>query len=101
MIHVIATARIEVGKVSEFIDIFKANVPSVLQEDGCIEYLPAVDVDARLASQQLDENVVTVIEKWESLEALHAHLQSPHMVAYKEKVKDIVTDVSLKVLREA
>ncbi|MDZ7696414.1 MAG: putative quinol monooxygenase [Deltaproteobacteria bacterium] len=101
MIHVIATARIKAGKVSEFIDIFKANVPSVLEEEGCIEYLPAVDVDAGLAPQQLDENVITVIEKWESLEALHAHLQSPHMTTYREKVKDIVEDVSLKVLREA
>jgi len=101
MIHVIATVRIEAGKVSEFIDIFKGNVPSVLQEKGCVEYLPAVDVDAGRAPQKLDKNVVTVIEKWESLEALHAHFQSPHMVAYREKVKDIVEDVSLKVLREA
>lgn len=101
MIHVIATARIKPGKVSEFIDIFKANVPSVLEEEGCVEYLPAVDVDAGLPPQHLDEHVVTVIEKWESVEALHAHLQSPHMMTYREQVKDIVEDVALKVLREA
>jgi quinol monooxygenase YgiN len=49
----------------------------------------------------LDENVVTIIEKWESLEALRDHLKAPHMLAYQEKVKDIVEDRSLKVLEEA
>jgi quinol monooxygenase YgiN len=48
----------------------------------------------------LDENVVTIIEKWESLEALRDHLEAPHMLAYSEKVKNIVAGLSLKVLRE-
>jgi quinol monooxygenase YgiN len=58
-------------------------------------------MDAKLASQILDQNVVTIIEKWESLEALRDHLEAPHMLAYREKVKNIVTGLSLKVLREA
>ncbi|MBE9521553.1 MAG: antibiotic biosynthesis monooxygenase, partial [Proteobacteria bacterium] len=70
-------------------------------ENGCIEYFPAVDIDADLPPQSLDENVVTIIEKWENLEALRDHLNAPHMLAYKEKVKNIVEDVSLKVLQEA
>ncbi|MDP3016444.1 MAG: antibiotic biosynthesis monooxygenase [Deltaproteobacteria bacterium] len=45
--------------------------------------------------------MVTIIEKWESLEALRDHLVAPHMLAYKGKVKDIVEDLSLKVLQEA
>jgi quinol monooxygenase YgiN len=51
--------------------------------------------------QHLDENRVTVIEKWESLEALHAHLRAPHMLTYREQVKDMVEDLSLNVLEEA
>ena len=62
---------------------------------------PAVDIDAKLPPQILDENVVTIIEKWESLEALRDHLEAPHMLAYREKVKNIVAGLSLKVLREA
>jgi quinol monooxygenase YgiN len=73
----------------------------VREERGCIEYFPAVDIDADLPPQSLDENVVTIIEKWESLEALRDHLKAPHMLAYQEKVKDIVEDRSLKVLEEA
>jgi quinol monooxygenase YgiN len=91
MINVIASIRVKAGRLSEFLEIFKSNV----------EYLPAVDIDADLPPQSLDENVVTIIEKWESLEALRDHLKAPHMLAYKEKVKDIVEDLSLKVLKEA
>ena len=101
MINVIASICVKTGRLSDFLEIFKSNVPSVREERRCIEYFPAVDIDADLPPQSLDENVVTIIEKWESLEALYDHLNAPHMLAYKEKVKDIVEGVSIKVLREA
>ncbi len=101
MVNVIASIRLKPGNLSTFLEIFKANVLNVKQEKGCIEYFPAVDVDAGLPPQILDEAVVTVIEKWEDLEALHGHLTSAHMIAYQEKVHDMVGDVSLKVLKEA
>ena len=101
MINVIASISVKTEKLSEFLEIFKSNVPSVRDENGCIEYFPAVDIDADLPPQSLDENVVTIIEKWENLEALRDHLNAPHMLAYKEKVKDIVEGVSIKVLQEA
>ena len=88
------------GRLSEFVEIFKSNVPNVREERGCIEYFPTVDINADLPPQSMDENVVTIIEKWESLEALRDHLKAPHMLSYKEKVKDIVEDLSLKVLKE-
>jgi len=101
MIHVIATIRVKTGSLSEFLEIFKANIPKVRAEKGCIEYFPAVDIDANLPPQILDQNVVTVIEKWESLEALHDHLETPHMLTYREKVKNMVSELSLKVLKES
>src|SRR5271157_914299 len=101
MINVIASIRLNTGSLSDFLEIFKANMPKVREEKGCIEYFPAIDIDAKLPPQILDENVVTVIEKWGSLEALHDHLETPHMLAYREKVKDIVAELSLKVLKAA
>ncbi len=68
---------------------------------GCIEYYPAVDVQTGLPPQELDENVVTVIEKWENLDALKNHLGTPHMLAYREQVKEIVEKLTVKVLKEA
>jgi len=101
MINVIASIRVKAGRRSAFLEIFKSNVPTVREERGCIKYSPAVDIDADLPPQTLDGNVVTIIEKWESLEALRDHLKAPHMLAYREKVKDIVEDLSIKVLEEA
>ena len=100
MINVVASIRIKEGKVSEFLEIFKANVPNVLAEKGCIEYRPTIDIDADLPPQVLDGNLVTLIEKWEDLESLKVHLVAPHMLAYREQVKDMVEDLSLRVLQE-
>ena len=101
MIHVIASVSVRQGSRAEFLSIFKANVPNVLQEKGCIEYRPAVDADTGLDPQILDENLVTVIEKWESLDDLRTHLTAPHMLDYREKVSSMVEKVVLKVLEDA
>ncbi len=101
MINVIASIHVKDGRLPEFIEIFKSNIPNVLKEKGCIEYVPTIDVSTGLPPQELDKNVVTIIEKWSRLEDLMAHLSAPHMIAYKEQVKDIVDKVSLKVLKKA
>lgn len=101
MINVLASIKVKSGRKTEFIKIFKANVPLVRKEKGCIEYGPTIDFDTKLSAQKLDGDVVTIIEKWESFEDLKVHLSAPHMATYREKVKDIVESVSLKVLQEA
>jgi quinol monooxygenase YgiN len=50
--------------------------------------------------QELNINGVTIIEKWDSLEDLKAHLSAPHMLAYREKTKHLVDKMSVKVLKE-
>ena len=100
MINVIASIHIKEGRLSDFIEIFKTNIPKVLEEKGCVEYVPTIDIPTGLPLQKLNNNVVTIIEKWSSLEDLQTHLTAPHMLAYKEKVKNLVDNVSLKVLTE-
>jgi len=101
MITVIASIHVKPGHISQFIEIFNSNVPAVLAEEGCIEYYPTVDVQTGLPPQELDEKVVTVIEKWKNVDALQKHLGTPHMLAYRERVKGIVTKLTVKVLKEA
>jgi len=101
MINVIASIHIKEGRRAEFIDIFKSNIPNVLEEEGCIQYMPTIDVPSGIAIQELNENIVTIIEKWASLENLQAHLTAPHMLVYREKVKDLVEKLSLKIVEEA
>ncbi len=101
MIDVIASIRIKDGHVDEFIEKFKANVPAVLAEEGCIDYYPAIDADAGMAVQEMGAEIVTIVEKWQSVEALQAHSTAPHMVRFRESAKSIVEGMTLKVLRKA
>lgn len=101
MIDVIASIRVRPGGRDEFIRKFKANVPNVLAEDGCLRYQPTVDTESGMGAQKKDPNVVTIVEQWESLDALHAHAAAPHMATYRETVKDLVEGMDLKVLESA
>ena len=53
MVHVIASISVKPGCLARFLEIFKANVPAVKAEPGCIEYRPAVDVASGLPPQRL------------------------------------------------
>ena len=102
MIHVIATVRLRPGVRDTFLQAFNANVPNVLAEDGCISYAPAIDLDSGIPAQGgIRDDVVTVVEQWESLDHLRAHLAAPHMATYREKVKDLVEGATLQVLEPA
>jgi quinol monooxygenase YgiN len=100
MIHVIATIELAAGKREAFLAEFRKIVPLVRAEAGCLEYGPTVDVATSIAAQgPVREQVVTVVEKWESLPALQAHLSAPHMLEYRGRVKDYVTGVKLQVVQ--
>ncbi len=101
-VFVVATITVKPGKRDEFVKIFKGNVPNVLAEDGCEMYEPVVDFDSGFSAQgPMRADVMTVMEKWESIEHLRAHLKAPHMNTYREAVKDIVVGSALQVLQPA
>ena len=101
MIYVLASIRITEGRRDAFIEIFKANIPNVLKEEACLEYVPTIDVATGLPPQETGAHGVTIIEKWRSLDDLKGHLVAPHMRAYREQAKDLVSGASFKVLTEA
>ena len=77
-------------------------MPKVQEEEGCVEYGPTLDVKTNIEVQiPFRPNVVTVVEKWESLDALQDHLMAPHMMEYRERVKLLVANVSLRILEPA
>lgn len=102
MIHVIATIEVVAGKRDDFLAEFHRVMPHVHAEAGCLEYGPAIDVPAGLAvPTPLRDNIVVIIEKWESLDALRAHLGAAHMKEYRTRVQDLVVRVQLQVLQPA
>ena len=99
MIHVIATIALHAGRRDAFLAEFWRIVPLVRAEDGCIEYGPAVDCATAFAPALPPRpDVVTVVERWESVEHLERHLSAPHMQEYRPKVKDMIATVTLRVL---
>jgi len=102
MINVIATIALKPGLRDDFLRILKDNVPRVLAEDGCISYTPCLDVDSGLPLQGgANPNVVTIIEAWESLDHLNAHLRAPHMKEYSDRTKDMKVGTTLRVVKPA
>ena len=99
MIHVLAIITTKPGQREAVLKAFKANVPAVLAEAGCIEYGPAVDVDG--ADPAFGPDTFVVVEKWESMAALKAHAVAPHMIAYGATTKDLVAKRAVHVLTDA
>ncbi|MEZ5842471.1 MAG: putative quinol monooxygenase [Hyphomicrobiaceae bacterium] len=102
MIHVIAIITTKPGKRAEVLGHFRANMPAVHAEEGCIEYFPTVDV-ASMGSVQTDfgSDTFVVLEKWTSTSALEAHMKAPHMAAYAAKVKDMLAGRVIHVVEKA
>lgn len=99
MIHVLAIITAKPGQRGALLQAFKAIVPTVHAEAGCIEYGPVVDVDG--ADPAFGPDTFVVVEKWESLDALKAHAAAPHMAAYGQKTKDLVAKRAVHVLTDA
>ena len=97
MICVIATIETKAGSRDNLLAVFEKLVPHVLAEKGCIEYTPMIDVPCDLAS--IRANVVTMVEKWESLAALEAHLKAPHMAEFRRQSEPLRLNVSLQILQ--
>ncbi len=102
MIHVVAVITAKPGQREAVLEKFRANVPAVRAEQGCIEYGAAVDAEGIGAFQAaLGPDTFVVIEKWESAAALAAHAGAPHMRAYGAATKDMLESRAIHVLSPA
>jgi quinol monooxygenase YgiN len=102
MVHVLAVITAKPGKRDEVLKHFRANVPAVRAEKGCIEYGAAVDAEAALPVQtRYGADTFVVVEKWESMDALKAHAAAPHMAAYGAKTKELLASRVIHILSPA
>lgn len=102
MIHVVAIITTKPGQRETVLTAFRANMPAVLAEDGCIEYGPAIDAEGLGSFQaKVGPDTFVVIEKWRDVAALKAHAAAPHMAAYGAKVKDLLASRTVHVLSPA
>ena len=102
MIHVIAVITAKPGQRDAILTHFRANVPAVKAEKGCIEYGATVDVENGPPFQtKWGPDTFLVVEKWESMDALKAHAAAPHMAAYGAKTKEHIASRVIHILQPA
>jgi len=102
MIHVIAVITAKPGMRDTILAAFRANMPAVHAEKGCVEYGPVVDSEGfeKLATAYGPDTFV-VIEKWETAEDLKAHGAAPHMAAYAAKTREHIASRVIHVMKDA
>ena len=102
MIHIVAIITAKSGMREAILNEFRANMPAVHAEKGCIEYGPAIDAEGIGSFQtKFGPDTFVVIEKWESLDHLKAHAASPHMAAYAAKTRELLANREIHVLSPA
>ena len=70
MIKVVAKGVYQEGKAEEAIALYDELVKETRKENGCIAY--------DLFRDKKDPDILTMIEQWESDEALEKHMKSEH-----------------------
>ncbi len=70
MVSVVAKNIVKDSKIGEFKSLAEELIKETLKEKGCIEY--------SLYEDSENKNILTFIEKWEDMEVLKAHFETPH-----------------------
>ena len=76
-----------------------AVVPTVRAEDGCRMYTLLKDAETDWDKpMRFGERTMWMLEKWDSVDALKAHLDTPHMKAFGPTVRPMRTASTFHVL---
>ena len=102
MIRVVAMLTAKPGRRGDLLALFRANMPAVHAEDGCIEYAPFVDAEGFGAFQTpAGPDAFVVLETWASADALKAHAAAPHMAAYGKASREMVAERKILIFSPA
>lgn len=92
MIAVVAKNMIKPERVEEFLKLAKELIIETKKESGCIEYALYKD------SEKI--NTFTFIEKWETMEHLKIHFETPHFKKIVPQFEDIKEDGNINIYEE-
>ncbi|EOI3442336.1 putative quinol monooxygenase [Cronobacter turicensis] len=100
MLTVIAEIRTRPGAHHRqaVLEEFKKIIPAVLAEAGCHGYAPMVDSATGLDFQTSAPDSIVMVEQWASAAHLKAHLETPHMLGFRDAVKTDVLDTTIRIL---
>ena len=78
MIVVQVEVVVEPGSANQVRDAVAKMEQATRKEAGCLKYAFSVDIS--------DPGMVRVTERWESMDAIKAHMASPHMAEFNKAV---------------
>lgn len=85
--------------ISDYIGKTRSIIPTVRAENGCRLYALLKDADTDWDKpMRFGERTLWMVEKWDSVEALKAHIAAPHMNAFGPTVRDMRSASTFHVL---
>lgn len=102
MIYVVARFFAVEGQRQSLLSAFAEIRPLVLKEKGCGAYATLVDAQTDIKRQApLEPDAVMLLEQWETLEDLYAHIGASHMIAFREKNGHLIRSSELRIGKSA
>ncbi|MFG6137431.1 putative quinol monooxygenase [Halomonas sp. B23F22_10] len=99
MLWVIATITTAPGHDKDVLNALLDIAPTVRQEAGCQLYQPSQDhPEGPTAYAPPRRDTVTVIEAWDSRQALDDHMATPHMTRFSEATSEWVTHAEIRLI---
>ncbi len=87
--------------IGEYVKRTLSVVPTVRSEEGCQLYTLLGDAHTDWDKpQRFGDRTMWMLEKWDSIDALKAHLDTAHMKAFGPTVKDMRVNGTFHVLEE-
>ena len=80
-ITVLVSSRAKPGRVAELLDLYGELAVATHAEDGCLAFTLHRGLD--------DHDVIALVERWASKDALDAHLASSHVTAFRRDAAEL------------
>jgi quinol monooxygenase YgiN len=96
VLHVVVTMMVKEGRMEEFQGLCRELRPKVLAEPGCLAYDYTRDLAGPFGGRGLEPNRVTLLERWESLEALKVHLTAKHLKETGARMAELRASVEVR-----
>lgn len=91
MDFILVLAKIEPkdGCQDSIVEVSKELIDETLLEEGNIDYQ---------LLKSIDDDTLTFVEKWESLDALKKHMASPHFLNFGEETGEFVENMTIQLI---
>lgn len=93
MTYLIATLKIKPGSLPAILEAVAPCIEATRKEQGCISY--------DLHQSVTDENTLVFVERWESTDALNAHFETPHLIAWRDAGSPFLLDRRIEIIENA